>query len=154
MLIPSIVAAAHAAPSSADIELVTPTFAAGSVPGAESARVGRAGTIRVGTLVQYAAAPLVYSEGGEVVGAAIAGRTTLQLGMSWDLSRRFALRAGVPLAVQWGDDDVDAAASGVGTGDLSVGARFVALDRKKVGLAPRLDVRFPTGTPTDRKSVV
>ncbi|MDP2309501.1 MAG: OmpA family protein [Pseudomonadota bacterium] len=142
-----IAALAHAEPSSADIELVTPSFAAGSVPGAESGRLGRAGSVRVGSLVQYALAPLVYREGGEEVGAAVAHRASLQLGVSWDVTRRFALRGLLPVAVQAGSDDVAAAASGFGAGDLGVGARVALLDHERFGLAARADVRFPTGTP-------
>lgn len=138
---------ARAEPASADIELVNPTFAAGSVPGAESGRVGRAGGVRVGSLVQYTHAPLVYREGGEEVGAAVGSRGTLQLGVSWDVSRRFSVRGMLPMAVQSGTADVPTAANGFGTGDLGVGARVALLDHKQLGLAARLDVRFPTGTP-------
>jgi len=143
----TLAALAHADPASADIELVNPTFAAGSVPGAESGRVGRAGNVRVGTLLQYVAAPLVYEEGGEVVGAVIGNRTTLNLGVSWDVHRRFSVRGSIPVALQWGGADIPTAANGFGTGDLGVGARVALLDDKRFGLAARLDARFPTGTP-------
>ncbi len=136
----------HAEPYSADIELVNPTFAAGSVPGAESGRIGRAGSVRVGTLFQYSLAPLVYREGGEETGTAVGNRGTLQLGLSWDVTRRIALRGMLPVAAQWGSDSVSSAANGFGTGDIGAGARVALLDHKKLGLAARVDLRFPTGT--------
>lgn len=140
-------APAWAAPYSADIELVNPTFGAGSVPGAEAAFAGEKGTVRVGGLAQYALDPLVYAADGAQVGTAVGDRITAQLGVAWDLSDRITARAFLPLAAQWGGDgSPESAVSGVGAGDIGAGARVALLGGRTVGLALGADLRFPTGT--------
>jgi outer membrane protein OmpA-like peptidoglycan-associated protein len=144
-----LAAVALADPYSADIELINPTFTTGSVPGVDAAWATRAGTVRVGTLLQYTRDPLVYREGGEEVGAAVGNRSMLDLGVAWDVTRRFGVRLSVPVAAQWGSDDISAAAaSGIGAGDLGAGARLALLGGKTLGVALRAGVRFPTGTPS------
>lgn len=139
--------AAWAAPYSADIELVNPTFGAGSVPGADAAFAGEKGTVRVGGLAQYTLDPLVYAADGAQVGTAVGDRLTAQLGVAWDLSDRITARAFLPLAAQWGGDGApESVASGVGAGDLGAGARVALLGGRSVGLALAADLRFPTGT--------
>lgn len=146
------VAVAYAAPSSADIELVNPTFEARSLPGVQGSWAGLAGDVRVGTLFQLTMDPLVYREGGEQVGVAIGERYTGQLGLAWNVTRRFSAHAFLPLVAQGGGDAeggaaADLAASGPGAGDLGVGARVALLGGEDAGVSLRGDLRFPTGTP-------
>ncbi len=143
-----LAAFAHAAPYSADIELVNPTFDSGSVPGVDASFVGRRGTVRAGTLLQYTLDPLVYREGDTEIGAAVGSRFTTDLGVAWQIARIFEAHAFIPVAGQWGAGDVsDAASAGLGVGDLGLGAKLALLHGRDVGFSLNADVRFPTGTP-------
>lgn len=143
-----LAARAWATSYSADIELVNPTFTDGSVPGADASFAGQRGLVRVGTLLQYTMDPLVYREGDTEVGAAVGDRFTSQLGLSWQVARVFSAHAFVPIAGQFGADDVNAAApAGFGFGDMGVGAKVALLPGDTVGLALDADLRIPTGKP-------
>lgn len=141
-----LTAVALADPSSADIELVNPTFSPGSLPGVDAAWATSQGTIRAGVLLQYAADPLVYSEEGEELGSAVANRFTTQVGASWSLTPRLLVRTFIPLVGQWGADGGESAANGAGVGDFGIGGRLALLPGDRLGVALHTDLRFPTGT--------
>ena len=144
------IALARAAGSSADIELVNPSFGQGALPGVDGSWAGLPGSVRAGMLAQYAMDPLVYREGDVEIGAAVGARLTGQLGVSWDISRRVGAYAFLPVATQWGAADVQAAAAGAGLGDLGAGLKVIVFAPRgphwDAGLALRGDVRLPSGT--------
>ena len=144
------VALARAAGSSADIEIVNPSFGQGALPGVDGSWAGLPGSVRAGVLAQYSRDLLVYREGETELGAAVGERLTGQFGVSWEISRRVGAYAFLPVATQWGAADVPSSAVGSGLGDLGAGLRVTVFAPRgahwNAGLALRGGVRLPSGT--------
>ena len=138
--------AAWALGESADIELVRPVYSPQSLPGIDSPLIREFGHLRVGTFSQYARDPLVLFADGADQGAVIARRLTANLGLSFDLSERAAVRLSLPLAGQWGSENPEDTGSRLGTGDTIVGARFNVYDAESVSLGLKADLSVPLGT--------
>mgnify|MGYP000583501218 CR=1 FL=1 len=134
--------------SSADTELIKPSWSEGAMPGIESARLSEPGTVRTGVFLQYTKDPLIlYAEGSEL-GTVIANRATLTGGVAWDVAKRFGIRASLPLGAQWGTEIPEYTLSGPLRGDLFIGGRLGLVDQKAFALTLRGDVGIPTGTRT------
>lgn len=130
---------------SADVELLRPTFSPGSVPGADSLDMTRAGALRLGLLYQYEADPVVLYQFGDQIGAAVANRSSFHLGASLDISRRFSVRAVFPMAFEWASEVPRLSEQGFGIGDLQAGVRVRALSTKTLDFGGHADLFLPTG---------
>lgn len=134
---------------SADIELLRPSFATGSMFGVDSPLHRGDGTLSVGLLTQYERDPLVLYVAGEEVGSVVANRQAFHLAAAWEVRDRLAVRAALPVAVQWGTEVPERSADGVGQGDASVGGRFtfgaLGSPDRALTLGARADLLFPTG---------
>ncbi len=136
--------AAWADGSSVDVELQRPSFGAATLPGLDHP-VGEHRTLVVGLLGQYLRDPLVLLVDGDETGAVVAQRHTSVLGAAYDVSPRIELRGALPLSWQWGSEEDQWAADGMGAGDPSIGARFTTLQRGPWSTAFRADALLPLG---------
>lgn len=132
---------------SLDIEIARPTFSPDALPGLESTAFNRTGTYRIGLQLQYDRDPLLLYKFREEIGAVVANRDTLYLGVAWQASKRVGFRVVLPGAAQWGSDVPALAGDGVGLGDASAGIRVRALDGKAFDLEADADLYVPTSTP-------
>lgn len=146
-MIPLLLSAAYGQGLGADVELVRPTFSESAAFVGDSARLPRAGSLRVGALTQYERDTLLLYQYQTEVGAVIANRQTLTLGLAWQPVNRLSLRASLPVAGQWGSEVQGLGGDGFGVGDLAVGVRVAMLDRRVLGLAASADLYMPTGDP-------
>jgi outer membrane protein OmpA-like peptidoglycan-associated protein len=139
------VAAAHAGPESAGIELVEPAMSDGGF-GSESGDILVEGSARVTALVQYVDEPLVSFADGEKVTEVVSKRASSQLAVAFGLTNRLSLRAGLPFVAQWGSNDQGLSADGMGLGDLVLGGRLVVFEGEGGGGAAFfVDQRVPVG---------
>ena len=139
-------ATAKAEGVSADIELIHPTWSEGSIPGVESPRIAEPGTVRGGVFTQFTKDPLILYEQTTELGAVVASRQTLALGVAWDMAKKFGVRASVPVAVQWGSEVPEVGRDGPVVGDLFLGGRLGLVQRQKVAVGLRADLGIPSGT--------
>jgi outer membrane protein OmpA-like peptidoglycan-associated protein len=137
---------ARAEGASADIELIHPTWSEGSMPGIDSARFAEPGTVRGGVFFQFTKDPLILYERGTEYGSVVSNRQTLVGGVSWDIAKRFGVRASLPFAVQWDSETPEYTRDGPVLGDLFLGGRLGLVDQKVVAAALRADVGIPSGT--------
>jgi outer membrane protein OmpA-like peptidoglycan-associated protein len=137
---------AHAAGSSADIELVRPFFSPDGLPGFDSPVIEGARHSRYGGLTQYQRDPLIVYERQEELGAAVARRQVVALGASWDLGRAASARLVIPAALQWRSEVPDLSRDGPVLGDISAGMRFRFANTSRVQWGASLDLYLPTGT--------
>ena len=138
--------AALAAGSSADIELVRPSFSPDSLPGFDSPVIEGRGHARYGGLLQYQRDPLIVYEDAQELGAAVARRQIIALGASWDLGRVASARVVVPAGIQWGTQVPDLARDGPVMGDISGGFRFRFANADRVQWGASMDLYLPTAT--------
>lgn len=138
-------AAALAAGTSTDVELLHPTFGSGSIPGIDSPAHLTQGTLRVGLFVQYERDPLVVYSYGQEHGAVISHRETNVLGVSWEVHDRITLRGHLPLVSQWGSDVNQYQADGWGLADVWLGASALAGEVGPVLFGGHLDFGLPSG---------
>ena len=131
---------------SADIELLRPGFSLDGLPGVDSPGMAVPGGWRVGVLTQYQKRPLVLHEYGNVVGAVVDDRATTHFGFGYEFSDFAGARIVVPAIFQTGGDVPELGADGIGAGDLSLGARFKALEYGPFVVGIRGDFIFPTGS--------
>lgn len=127
-----------------DIEVARPTFSPDALPGLESAAFNRTGTYRVGVQLQYDRDPLLLYQFRKEVGAVVANRDTLYVGVAWQASKRVGFRIVLPGAFQWGSEVPTLSGDGAGLGDASVGIRLRALDTPAFDLSADADVYAPT----------
>jgi outer membrane protein OmpA-like peptidoglycan-associated protein len=130
-----------------DIEVARPTFSPDALPGLESTAFNRTGTYRIGVQLQYDRDPLLLYQFRKEVGAVVANRDTLYLGVAWQASKRIGFRVVLPGAFQWGSEVPTLSGDGAGLGDASVGIRVRALDTSVFDLEADADVYAPTSTP-------
>jgi outer membrane protein OmpA-like peptidoglycan-associated protein len=138
-----LLAVAHAA-ESADVALIRPTFSTGALPGLDSPEIRR-WEVEAGALVGYERSPLVVYQLGWRVGDVVEHRVLASLGVGVGITRHFAARAVLPVAVQLGTDIPALAPPPVGLGDLSIGAR-VGVMPDRLGVGAHADLFVPTGT--------
>ncbi|MSP56287.1 MAG: OmpA family protein [Myxococcales bacterium] len=131
---------------SLDIEIARPTFSPDAMPGFESTSFNRTGTWRLGLQLQYDRDPLLLYKFTDEVGAVVANRDTLYLGLAWQASKRLGFRVILPAAAQWGTDVPALAGDGVGLGDASGGFRVRVIDTRNLNLAADADLLLPTST--------
>jgi outer membrane protein OmpA-like peptidoglycan-associated protein len=144
---------ARAAGTSADIELVRPTWSYLSLPGIDSPVID-GGTFRIGGLTQYEKDPLILYElrdrNPEEIGPVVSNRQTLQIGGAWDFGRFASMRVMYPVALQWGSDVDQFAHDGPVAGDVVAGFRLGLVRprtlTKGFWLTLRADGAFPSGT--------
>lgn len=137
---------ARATGTSADTELVRPTLSAGGPPGIDTPWIERAGTLRVGAILQYERDPLVLYEYGDEAGTVVSHRQALHLGAALDLGGGTSARIVLPAAVQWGSEVPALAGDGALLGDLRVGLRVVPPLRGVARAGLRADLGLPTGS--------
>lgn len=133
---------------SLDIEMVHPHFSAGGLPGVDAAFSDPSGTVRFGGLMQFEKNPLVLLANGEDQGAIVANRLAMDLGASYDVSRRISLRLVLPTAASFGGEHPDLGGDAVGLGDAWLGARLLVADPGPMHIGLRADLGVPTGTQT------
>lgn len=129
--------------------MIRPSFSQGGMIGVDGPLLDRPGSFRVGLYGQYEKNPLVLLVDGEEQGAIIADRLQLDLGLSYDVSRRLSLRVVAPVAMSTSSDDplvAPLAATGFGFGDLVAGGRLSLVQNRKVALAAKADLALPVGT--------
>lgn len=133
---------ANAAGYMLDVELARNGFSL-APPGLDAPEVQKRGHVRAGIMVQYELNPLVLVVDGVEKGSVIGNRFDIQLGASVDVSKRFAVRAVLPLAANFGSGLPELASDGFGARDLSVGARFEILNEKTYALGAHADLLVP-----------
>ncbi|MFH1465017.1 MAG: OmpA family protein [Pseudomonadota bacterium] len=132
---------------SIDTQLVHPAPGPQAAVTVDDPRADLAGTVTAGLAWQYERAPLDYYLDGELGGAAIAWRQTVDLGVSVAVSRRGSLSLAASGALQEGGDLAAVApASPLALGDVSLAWRSAWVDRPLFGLGPSLGVYLPVGT--------
>ena len=89
---------------------------------------------------QYTSNPLVLEQTRAPELQVVANRASAFLGVSADLSRRFGLRAHLPLTHQWGADPTPYASDGPGLGDLEVAGRVLLVQVGRVGTGAVLGI--------------
>lgn len=141
---------AHAAGSSADIELMRPFLAPWAVPGFDSPEIDGRRHARYGGLTQYQRDPLIVYEDingvAEEIGSAVGYRQTVALGGSWDVTDNVSTRLIIPAAVQWGSTVDDLSRDGPVLGDVSGGLRFRVANGEAVQWGVSVDLFVPTST--------
>ena len=83
-MILSLCGLARADGYSTDIELARPTYSPGTPIGMDSPVMGRPGTVRVGSWLQYERDPLILYEVDREAGSVVANRLMGHLGVSVD----------------------------------------------------------------------
>jgi outer membrane protein OmpA-like peptidoglycan-associated protein len=146
-----VAAAAFAQDTETDIELVRPQFSKDGFLGLDAPDLDENGTVRWSLLTQYERDPLIAYEttplgGVDEVGAVVANRQALLLGVSTDFGDRFSVRAVLPINAQWASDVPSLSGDGVGAGDVMAGGRLLLVDRRRFDLAGRADLYVPIGT--------
>lgn len=133
-----------------DVEFFRPQFGHGGFAGVDVPTTGRHLTFRVGTLMQYQAAPLTLYNAvdDQEIGPAIANRFHTHLGASLDVQRAtFSIVA--PMAGSWrSNEQVDAyAANGFGFGDVGLGLKLVVVKTRRdlFNVGVRGGLVLPTG---------
>ena len=144
----TVVGTAWAQGLSVDVEMMKPTFSAGSHPGVDSPVIAGAGAMRTGFLTQYTRDPVILYQFDQEYGVVVRNRTTVHLGWEYDLSDRVALRGTVPLAFQIGSDEnvQSFGAPGLGMGDLMIGGRVQLAQAGPLTVGFRGDAMLPVGT--------
>ena len=137
---------AHAQGFSTDIELVRPSFSPGGTSGVDSPIIDEEGRLQLGAQFQFTRDPLRLIEFGQVRGAVVRNRTTMQLGGSYAISNRVALRGSIPLGINWGSEIDDLSGDGFGVGDLSAGLRYTFYEQGNFTLGAHGDLRLNLGT--------
>jgi outer membrane protein OmpA-like peptidoglycan-associated protein len=144
-------AVAFAQDTETDIELVRPQFSKDGFLGVDTPGLDGNGTVRWSVLTQYERDLLIAYEttpvgGIQEVGAIVANRQALLLGVSTDFSDRFSVRAVLPLNAQWASDVPSLSGDGVGAGDANLGGRLLLVDHRRFDFAARADLFLPIGT--------
>ncbi len=144
-------AVAFAQDTETDIELVHPQFSKDGFLGLDAPDLDENGTVRWSVMTVYERDLLIAYEttpvgGVDEVGAVVANRQALHLGVSTDFGDRFSVRAVLPLNAQWASDVPSLAGDGVGAGDANAGGRLLLVDHRKLDLAARADLFLPVGT--------
>ena len=135
--------AAAADATAIDAEMVRPTFAAGTIPGFDTAAVRRGGAFRAGMVVQLERDPLYLYDGTTPSSPIVQDRLSTFVGGSVDISKRLAARVVIPIIANFGD----ASSVGQGFGDVSAGMKVEILDGRAVSLGARTDLYLPLATP-------
>jgi hypothetical protein len=144
-------AVAYAQDTETDIELVRPQFSKDGFLGVDTPGLDENGTVRWSVMTVYERDLLIAYEttpigGIDEVGAIVANRQALHLGVSTDFGDRFSVRAVLPLNAQWASDVPSLSGDGVGAGDANAGGRLLLVDQRKFDLAARADLFLPIGT--------
>jgi outer membrane protein OmpA-like peptidoglycan-associated protein len=139
------ITSAQAQGYSLDFELIHPSFSPGALPGIDSGMRGTAGDLRFGTYLQFEKDPLVLFLDTEEDGAVVANRIAFDLGMAYDISRKFGIRLVVPGAASFGGELPELGGDGGGIGDLRGGIRLHLSDPGPVAIGLRADLIMPTG---------
>lgn len=139
---------ANAQGTSVDVELLRPTFAAGSLPGVDSPLVAGKGAIRAGFVTQYERDPVILYQYGEEYGVVVKNRVQNHLGIAYDVTDRFSARATLPIAFQAGFDDVvfEQSWNGLGLGDIGLGGKVQLAKAGPLTTGARIDFLVPSGT--------
>lgn len=130
---------------STDIELVRPLFSPRSTFGVDSPFIGGEGTLNLGAQLQYQRDPLRLVEFGTVTGSVVKHRLITQVGGSYAVSNRVALRGSVPVIYHWGSDEERISGDGFGLGDLSAGIRYQFYEGSGFTLGAHGDLTLSTG---------
>ena len=137
-------APAHAQSYSLDIEILRPTFSAGSVPGVDSPLIDAKGTTRIGFFYQFERDPLILYEFGEYMGGIVSNRHSMHLGVAYDFNKRLSGRLVIPTAFNQGTDVTALSAPGFGAGNPSVGLRGVLTGTSDTFASRPSEVALPT----------
>lgn len=127
-----------------DIDLITPVFSKGILPGIDVPDNDRPGSVRFGLTTQYLLNPLVLYQFEEEIGPVVRHRGEMWLGASVDVSRAITVRAVLPLVIQFGSQVPQYAAEGFATGDLDLGMHWSFYRSPTVSLGIRTDIWLPT----------
>jgi outer membrane protein OmpA-like peptidoglycan-associated protein len=142
---------AEGPPYSIDIEFFRPQFGNGGFAGVDTPMVNRNLTVRVGTLVQYEAAPLTLYEAVQnaELGTVVSNRVHTHVGASLDVER-VSVSVVAPFAGSWNSDETQEqfAAPGLAMGDVGAGLKVVVVQtpRNLFNLGVRGGIVLPTGT--------
>lgn len=137
-------------PYSIDIEFLRPQFGHGGFAGLDAPMVNRNLTVRVGTLVQYEAAPLTLYEAVQQteLGTVVSNRIHTHLGAAIDVNR-VSISLVAPMAGSWGADNQQQAfaANGFAMGDVGGNLKLVVLQtpRDLFNIGVRGGLILPTG---------
>ncbi|MBN2801238.1 MAG: OmpA family protein [Deltaproteobacteria bacterium] len=130
---------------SVDTELLRPTFTGAELIGLERTEVGVPLQQRAGLLLQHQLAPVTLYDWNEPAGAIVSQRATAWVGLGMDLNKNTSIRGVLPTSMQWGSEVPELAASGLGTGDASLGGRWTPGGLGPLRAALRGDLILPTG---------
>jgi outer membrane protein OmpA-like peptidoglycan-associated protein len=142
---------AEGPPYSIDIEFLRPQFGHGGFAGLDAPMVNRNLTVRVGTLMQYEAAPLTLYEAVQntELGTVVSNRLHSHLGASLDVNR-VSISVVAPLAGSWAGEGQQTAfaANGFAMGDVGASLKLVVLQtpRDLFNIGVRGGIVLPTGT--------
>jgi outer membrane protein OmpA-like peptidoglycan-associated protein len=131
---------------STDIELVRPVYSHKGLPGIDTPLFAAQPTMRVGMTMQYERDPVILYQYGEELGAVVKHRNAVALGISYDFTPAVGARLILPLAMHSGSDIPELEADGLGMEDMSIGARFRALQVGGFSLGARADFTAPIGS--------
>jgi outer membrane protein OmpA-like peptidoglycan-associated protein len=137
-------------PYSIDIEFMRPQFGSGGFAGLDAPMVNRNLTFRIGTLMQYEAAPLTLYEAVQntELGTVVSNRFHTHLGASLDVNR-VTVSVVAPMAGSWASDEQQTAfaANGFVFGDVGLGLKLVVLQTRNdlFNIGVRGGIVLPTG---------
>lgn len=134
-----------AAQQAGDLELVRPTFTAGSLAWTGTPHGQGRGGLRAGVFTQYERDPLVLHEYGVEVGAVVRNRQVTVIGGSVQPHRHLAVYGTLPIVAQWNSEVPSYGTDGVHTGDVAAGVQVTGPGTHWLSTAARAELRAPTG---------
>lgn len=131
---------------SADVELLSPGFGPGALPGVTGITQAPQGTVRAGLHTGYSRDPLILwrVDEGQERGAVVAHRWTSTVGVAVQPDRRVGLHASMPVMAQWGTELTEYAGDGVGTGDAALAIHWVPAQGGRGHLGGIVGLSLPT----------
>ena len=133
---------------SLDIEIVHESISPQASIGVDSPFLRDFGLWSMGIHTQYIRDALILYEDNKDQGAIVRRKLTSTYNATMDVSPKFGIRFGLPIAIQWATDHPSLARNGLGSGDALLGIKYNIWqnEEKNSGFGMKSDIYLPVST--------